>query len=162
MNLSKRTSQLGAVSGMLILSQLLWGCTYLREEGWLSPKEQETESIRVDATQRDVGIQQIETVQPRKPVEPIAAPQAKPAVTALHVDDFTGLQPGEVEDLLGVPSRVDMQGPMLIWLYDAGPCSATFQFFKEVETEIYRLLQYDFTGGDEATCLGRIERRKIG
>jgi|GEM_PF-2999849 len=162
MNLSKRTSQLKAVSGLLILSQVLLGCTYLREEGWLSPKEKEAEPVRVDAAHREIEIEKVDATQPRRPVEPIASPQVKPAVTALHADDFTGLQPQEVEDLLGVPSSVDMQGPMLIWLYDAGPCSATFQFFKEVETEIYRLLQYDFTGGDEATCLGRIERRKIG
>ena len=167
MTLAIESGRFKALVACLLLAQILAGCAYLREEGWISPKEnaaeEETETIAVDASRRgNNDIEPIESAVHQGPAAPAGEPRVKPRVTALNAQEFTGLQPEEIEELLGAPSAISMQGPILIWQYDSGPCSATFQFFKEVETEIYRLLQYDFAGGAETYCLGRIERRKFG
>lgn len=167
MTLAKKSYRFKAFIACILLTQILAGCAYLREEGWISPKknvsEEKVETIVVDAPRRpDNDIEPVENAVRHGPAIPAGAPRVKPQVTALNAQDFTGLQPEEIEELLGPPSEISMQGPILIWQYDSGPCSATFQFFKEVETEIYRLLQYDFAGGAETYCLGRIERRKFG
>lgn len=151
--------------GVCIALLALSGCSYLREEGWLSPKKQQStdESVTVSSIERDKQIEEVKSShQPRADVFPIAKPRAKPMVTALHAENLTGLDPRQIEDSLGQPDIIETQGPTLVWRFNAGPCTATFQFFKEVETDIYRLLQYDFEGGSEAYCLGRIERRKFG
>lgn len=141
----------------------LGACSWLQENGWIDPppspqnEGEAVDSAPIPTVKSRMGVAKREV----KPA-PVAEPQRKPVVTALSASQFRGLAPEAVLDLLGTPDEVFMNTPSLIWRYRAGPCTVAFQFFKELETEIYRTLQYEIEGGDEIMCLARIERRKVG
>lgn len=91
---------------------------------------------------------------------PPATPQPKPEIVAMNAQSLIGLLPQEVLAQLGPPDVLSDNSPMQTWRYLAGPCTLTLQFFKELETDVFRALQYEVIGGDEASCLYRLERRK--
>lgn len=91
-----------------------------------------------------------------RPPPPPASPPAAAAPATL-----TGLSREQALALLGRPAAETSQAMGTVWLYRLGHCRLSLVFYPEVETEIERVLSYEFAeGADPAACLKRL--RKAG
>lgn len=72
-------------------------------------------------------------------------------------ESLAGLNRDEVHALLGRPTSETKRAMGTIWRYRRGECALSLVFYPEVETEIERVLSYEFERGkDAAACFKRL------
>ncbi|TAN55338.1 MAG: hypothetical protein EPN20_20370 [Magnetospirillum sp.] len=107
------------------------------------------------------------STKPPPPVAPSEAPISKPPpprpepsrpiLPPVSPESLSGLSRGEARALLGHPTSETTRAMGTVWRYRRGDCVLSLVFYPEVETEIERVLGYEFEGGKDAvTCFKRL------
>ncbi|WP_231848921.1 hypothetical protein [Paramagnetospirillum magneticum] len=93
---------------------------------------------------------------PRPPPPRPEAPRPAPS-PAVSPDSLNGLSRDEARALLGSPTSETVRAMGTVWRYRRGECVLSLVFYPEVETDIERVLGYEFEGGKDAvTCFKRL------
>jgi hypothetical protein len=88
----------------------------------------------------------------------VPEPAAAPSLNLL------GLNPAQIESLLGTPGAKNAEGPGQKWTYRAGDCALSISLYANVETREFRALSYEVSGNDHTeqgnhTCLAQFASR---
>lgn len=91
-----------------------------------------------------------------KPPPPRPEP-SRPAPPAVSPESLNGMSRNEARALLGRPASETARAMGTVWRYHRGDCALSLVFYPEVETDIERVLSYEFEGGKDAgTCFKRL------
>lgn len=84
-------------------------------------------------------------------------PRPRPAPSAASPESLNGLSRDEAHALLGRPASETARAMGTVWRYRRGECALSLVFYPEVETNVERVLIYEFEGGKDAdTCFKRL------
>jgi hypothetical protein len=99
------------------------------------------------------------TVKPPPPRPEAAARPVAPEPPPPAPGELTGLSREQTIALLGHPASETPQAMGTVWRYRKGSCHLALVLYPEVETNVERVLSYEFTqGSDPAACLKRLRR----
>ena len=97
-----------------------------------------------------MGVAACSSKPPPRPAPPRSAPPVSP-------ESLSGLSRDEARALLGRPASETVRAMGTIWRYRRGDCTLSLVFYPEVETEVERVLSYEFEGGKDAgICFKRL------
>ncbi|MGE0118541.1 MAG: hypothetical protein AB7S71_12595 [Dongiaceae bacterium] len=95
--------------------------------------------------------------------KPEAAAGAVPAAAGPDPKELVGLDFGETEALLGLPTKQEEKPPAKVWTYSGTDCELTIFFYADINTQEFRALTYEVTGneatgGSDDQCLAQLKQ----
>ncbi len=92
-----------------------------------------------------------------KPPPPRPDPPRSAPPSPVSPESLSGLSRDDARALLGRPASETVRAMGTIWRYRRGDCTLSLVFYPEVETEVERVLSYEFEGGKDAgICFKRL------
>ncbi|EME70320.1 hypothetical protein H261_09043 [Paramagnetospirillum caucaseum] len=99
----------------------------------------------------------LETPIPKPPPPRPEPPRFRPTPAPATPESLTGLSRDEARALLGRPASETARAMGTVWRYRRGDCALSLVFYPEVETNVERVLSYEFEGREEAgACFRRL------
>jgi len=102
-------------------------------------------------------------VMPLPEHKPDAADSTVPAAAGPDPKELVGLDFGQTEALLGLPTKQEEKPPAKVWTYSGTDCELTIFFYADINTQEFRALTYEFTGneatgGSDDQCLAQLKQ----
>ena len=140
----------GRAAGVaLAMSFMLGGCTVLHDvRDWFSREQKPAIPVSVKPVAVPPEPPPTQLPKPKPAAREPVKPEKPERLAEVDPNSLIGLDPPNVEKLLGSPTRVSKSDISLVWTFSAPSCSFQIFFYPDLKTSAFHALKYGGVDGN--------------